>query len=203
MFGVDEAGRGPVLGSMFVSCVQGPHEAIPDDVDDSKTLSYKKVHRLAGEIRSDPRLDTKVIEVKVHEIDDSKSLTQISATAYAEAINACTSGSETGIIDAFTRNLDEAEKSVQQEVEEDIQITAEFSADENHAHVSAASILAKSARENHVSELKSEFGEIGSGYPSDTTTRRFLETFVSTNGELPKCARASWSTSEKILSEFA
>ena len=40
---------------------------------------------------------------------------------------------------------------------------------------------------------------MGSGYPSDPNTREFLESYVDTHGELPSCARESWSTCEDVL----
>jgi ribonuclease HII len=68
--------------------------------------------------------------------------------------------------------------------------------------VGAASIVAKTARERHVerlAEAHTGHGPVGSGYPSDPTTRRFLAAYVGEHGELPACARRSWSTSTDVL----
>ena len=57
-----------------------------------------------------------------------------------------------------------------------MQIVCEHKADKNHVAVSAASVLAKSAREKEMDKLKEKYGsEIGSGYTSDPTTIDFLE----------------------------
>ena len=40
---------------------------------------------------------------------------------------------------------------------------------------------------------------VGSGYPSDPTTRAFLADYVAENGSLPACARATWATCEDVL----
>jgi len=40
---------------------------------------------------------------------------------------------------------------------------------------------------------------VGSGYPSDPTTRAFLAGYVEEHGELPDCARTSWSTCDDVL----
>ena len=75
----------------------------------------------------------------------------------------------------------------------------EFGADADDDLVAAASVLAKSARESHVAALEAEYGAVGSGYPSDPTTRAFLREHVATTGDLPACARKSWATCEDLL----
>ena len=65
--------------------------------------------------------------------------------------------------------------------------------------VAAGSIVAKVARDGHVAQLAEKYGEVGSGYPSDSTTREFLREYVTEHGELPACARVSWKTSEDVL----
>ena len=79
---------------------------------------------------------------------------------------------------------------------ENLQIFCEHKADFNHPSVSAASILAKVEREEEVTKLKKEFreyGNIGSGYPSDPVTIEFLKN----NGKLLKNSgifRKTWAT---------
>lgn len=201
MFGCDEAGRGPVLGSMFVACVSGDEEAIPDDVADSKTLSIQTIRTLAEQIRQQETIETTVIEVTTEEIDTATSMTHVSADAYADAIDDVVCAGDAGVIDAFTRGAEKAERLVTEQTAVDVDLTAEHEADTTHAHVSAASILAKEARENHVDELAGVFGEVGSGYPSDGTTKQFLEEYVAEHETLPECARESWSTSKNALED--
>ncbi|NNC25056.1 ribonuclease HII, partial [Salinisphaera sp. USBA-960] len=74
----------------------------------------------------------------------------------------------------------------------DVDLVAEHGADETHAIVGAASIVAKVARDNHVAALADEYGDVGSGYPGDTATREFLRAYVREHGSLPGCARESW-----------
>jgi ribonuclease HII len=88
---------------------------------------------------------------------------------------------------------------VSKRLDQSVDLRAEHGADEAYPIVGAASILAKVARERHVEELRAEYGELGSGYPSDPTTRSFLDSFVSEHGELPDCARGSWQTSQDVL----
>ena len=57
-----------------------------------------------------------------------------------------------------------------------LEIVCEHKADQNHVSVSAASILAKCVREREMEKLKQIYGEeIGTGYPSDPLTCKFLE----------------------------
>ncbi|HJJ41272.1 MAG TPA: ribonuclease HII, partial [Methanocorpusculum sp.] len=72
-----------------------------------------------------------------------------------------------------------------------------------YAVVGAASIVAKVTRDRIIEELKAEFGEIGSGYPSDAKTVTFLTEYIKEHGAPPSCARKSWQTVTDILSKSA
>ncbi len=83
-------------------------------------------------------------------------------------------------------------------------MTAEHGADESHPVVAAASVVAKVERDRVVAALDEEYRSrgydgIGSGYPSDPTTRAFLREYVAREGDLPACARRSWSTCDDLL----
>jgi len=83
-----------------------------------------------------------------------------------------------------------------------VEVHAEHGADGTYPLVAAASVVAKVERDARIEALAdefSEFGPVGSGYPSDPTTREFLRSYVGATGELPDCARASWSTSADVL----
>jgi ribonuclease HII len=83
-----------------------------------------------------------------------------------------------------------------------LQFTAEHGADDTFPVVSAASIVAKSAREEHVEDLHRKYGyDFKSGYPHDKPTIEFLEDYLSEKGELPEETRLSWSTAERIKRE--
>jgi ribonuclease HII len=81
-----------------------------------------------------------------------------------------------------------------------VDVTAEHGADERHRLVGAASILAKVERDVRIAAIDADYeADIGSGYPSDPTTRAFLADYVDRHGDLPACARRSWSTCEDVL----
>jgi len=204
--GVDEAGRGPVLGSMFVACVRSTG-ALPDGVADSKRLSADRRETLAAQIRE--RADgVAVVEVPVERIDDpGTDMNELTVGAHAEALSAVACDGLPAFVDACDTNAVRFERRVEDQLDADLDLRAEHGADEKHPVVSAASIVAKVSRDAHVASLAQKYGgdgygALGSGYPSDTTTREFLRSYVSAEGELPACARRSWGTSQDVLAEL-
>lgn len=203
-FGVDEAGRGPVLGSLFVACVRADPAVLSADIDDSKRLSPARREALAAELRTDERVSTAVVEVRPDEIDDPETdINALTVAAAAEAIDAVAEDGLSGIVDACDTDAARFGRRVVAATESEVEITAEHGADENHALAGAASIVAKVARDSHIERLADEHGPLGSGYPSDPNTRKFLREYVRETGELPPFARASWKTSRDVLDAAA
>lgn len=202
VFGADEAGRGPVLGSMFIGAVYTSSlEALPSGVTDSKNLSHGRIQEFAMELQSTPSVRTTTIEITVGEIDAATSLTEITADAMATAISSVSPTEAAGYADAFHADSSVATDKFQGMLEER-QVTAEHKADENYKIVSAASILAKNERELHVENLNNNVSQnIGSGYPSDSTTRAFLKQYFKQNKEFPEFTRLSWNTCENVRAE--
>ncbi len=80
-------------------------------------------------------------------------------------------------------------------------VTAEHGADEDHAVVGAASVVAKVERDARMAAIDADHDHsVGSGYPSDPTTRAFLREYVRDHGDLPASARESWGTCQDALS---
>jgi ribonuclease HII len=201
VFGVDEAGRGPVLGSMFAAAVAiDDPDDLPDGIDDSKNLSPERREELATAIRADETVTVGVAEITTARIDDPETdMNTLTVMAHGEAISQIVSGGERGIVDACDTSESRFARRVAGEVGPEVQIEAEHGADETHTIVGAASIVAKVERDAHVARLAETHGAVGSGYPSDPNTRDFLREYVETHGELPDCARSSWQTSKDAL----
>jgi len=201
--GVDEAGKGPVLGSMFAACVRSTPEALPDDVADSKRLKPDRRQALAEAIRQ--RADgVAVIEIPVERIDDPETdMNELTVQAHVEALDSIAEDGQQAYVDAGDTNAVRFERRVGKGTSASLDLRAEHGADETYPIVSAASIVAKVEREAHVAALAREYGDVGSGYPSDSTTREFLRSFVHSEGELPACARRSWQTSQDVLAELS
>ncbi|WP_135829437.1 ribonuclease HII [Halorussus halobius] len=214
VFGVDEAGKGPVLGSMFAAAVRvAEPDILPAGVDDSKRLAPERREALAAELRADDRVAVGVAEIPVARIDDPETdMNTLTVAAHAEAAAEVLGPDErgaTGLLDAGDTSEQRFARRVADRLPAAVDLTARHGADEDHAVVGAASVVAKVARDAHVEALAAAsadeygpaFGDLGSGYPSDPTTREFLDSFVAAFGELPDCARRSWSTCEDVLAE--
>nr|WP_254270053.1 ribonuclease HII [Halorussus aquaticus] len=199
---------------MFAAAVRIPDPAdLPAGIDDSKRVPPERREALAAELRDDDRIAVGVTEVPVERIDDPETdMNTLTVAAHADAIAEVVSpkaDDETvaGLADAGDTSEERFARRVADRAPAAVELTAEHGADDEHAVVGAASIVAKVERDAHVAALAeryaekygSRLGDLGSGYPGDSTTREFLETFVAETGRLPDCARRSWSTCEDVL----
>lgn len=80
------------------------------------------------------------------------------------------------------------------------EIISEHKADQKYPAVSAASILAKVRRDCRIKRLNEEHGDLGTGYPNDPKTLRFLQALI-TQGPLPDYVRKSWKTVKRLNEE--
>ncbi|PSQ29091.1 ribonuclease HII [Halobacteriales archaeon QS_9_68_17] len=200
-FGADEAGKGPVLGSMFAAAVavEDP-AALPGGVDDSKRLPPERRESLAERLRADDRVAVGVAEVPPERIDAADTdMNSLAVAAQAEALGAVVGDGMRGVVDACDTSEARFARRVADRVDADVDLRAEHGADEDHAVVGAASVVAKVERDAQMARYAAGYGEVGSGYPSDPTTREFLETWVDERGDVPPFARETWATCEDVL----
>ncbi len=197
--GIDEAGKGSVLGPMVVAGVLAPDMAVVGlkGVADSKTLSRKRRESLYEEITKE--FVTACTIISAEEIDRFRAditMNDIIARAHADVIRKLPC--RTAFVDACDVNAQRYGETVSGYVGGVCQIVSEHKADERFSVVSAASIVAKVTRDRCIDELHKEFGNFGSGYPSDPYTIRFLETYIQEFSSPPSCARLSWETTRRI-----
>ncbi|ELZ25131.1 ribonuclease HII [Natrinema limicola] len=212
-FGVDEAGKGPALGSMFAAAVYlEDTDGLPDGIRDSKRLTSERREELAATLRDDDRIAIGVAEITPARIDDPQTdMNSLAVTAHAEAIEDAVADLErsedssepvSGLCDACDTDAERFARRVSDTCSlERLAVDARHGADDDSPLVGAASIIAKVERDAHIATLAAEYGPIGSGYPGDSTTRAFLTSYVDAHGELPPFARESWSTCEDALAE--
>jgi len=202
--GVDEAGKGPVLGPMVAAAVRGNAEMLPAGVVDSKQLSANKRASLAAALRAESEIEIGVGSVETDEIDAPETdMNQLTVAAQLRAIQQVAVDGDRIIVDAgdvsasrFGRRITEGTTTETIAVD----VTAEHGADDSHALAAAASIIAKVERDQRIEQIGEQYDQpVGSGYPSDPTTRAFLADYVEAHGELPDCARRSWSTCDDLL----
>jgi|SRR3990172_8917386 len=205
--GIDEAGKGPVLGPM---CVAGillkrakTDGLVGTGVKDSKQLTAKKREVLDRKLRGMAEKYF-ILEVSPSMIDKLRkimTMNEIMVLCYTEVLEELRP--DHAFVDAADVIADRFGANIRKRYSGEIMITSEHRADEKYPIVSAASILAKVRRDMLIEQLADEVGmEIGSGYPSDPKTIRFLENWVKDNDSLPSFARDSWETSKRILGKF-
>lgn len=207
VLGLDEAGRGPVIGSMFIGGFMAEEidvELEDLDVKDSKKLSDSKREGLRSELgRYGDVFLKEVTASEVDELREVMSLNEIEIQAFADVIERA--DPDKVIIDLPEPDADRFIAKLKRELPgkfSDREFVAEHEADDEFPIVSAASIAAKSARENHIEELHQKYGyDFKSGYPHDKPTIKFLETYLGEKGEMPPETRMSWSTAERIVKE--
>jgi ribonuclease HII len=209
--GVDEAGRGPVLGPLVVAAVEGTRAAFADlGVDDSKELAADERERLDEAVRATARgVALEVLEPRtVDEAVRGPGLDTLELEAFADACRRLEA--ETVSADACGPDAEAFRRDLARQLPDATAVEAAHGADASDPAVAAASIVAKVRRDEAVAELADVLGaDVGSGYPSDPATRAFLEDWVEAEGELPPGTRASWSTArelvppEKTLDAFA
>jgi len=200
--GIDEAGRGPVVGPMVIGAVVVDEENVPElaklGVRDSKKLSPGRREMLFDRI-VDLLDDYVLLELWPEEIDGRTcTLNEFEVKNFIRALNSLKVKPDVLYIDAADVKEERFGEEVSRGLDFTPRIIAEHKADDRFIPVSAASILAKVTRDRLVEALKEEYGEIGSGYPSDPRTRAFLERYYREHGEFPPIARKTWGTLKKI-----
>lgn len=185
--GIDDAGRGPVIGPMVLAgCLideKTEKELRRLGVRDSKELTQKRREFLEKVIKE--KAEAFEIELVHPEAIDGRSdsginLNHIEAIMAANIINRINKGYKKikVIIDCPSVGIAKWRDFVRIRIEDlyNLEILCEHKADKNHVVVSAASILAKCEREREMSLLKKKYGDnVGSGYSSDPHTKKFLE----------------------------
>jgi len=205
--GIDEAGRGPVLGPMVICgvCYFETDLKLLDEigVKDSKKLTPIKRSKLAKIIK-DQCYDYTTIVVSAQEIDEREkkriTLNKLEEIKMAEIIE--TLKPKITYIDAADVNEARFGNSIKKLLKfSTTKIISKHKADDLYPIVSASSIIAKVTRDNIIEELKKIYGELGSGYPSDMRTLKFLREWIKEKKKSPPFARKSWETTKNIIRE--
>lgn len=163
--GVDEAGRGPIAGPVFAAAVILDPASVPHGLDDSKKLSALQRSALEGCIKSGAAAWA-VAFASVEEIDRMNIL-QATLLAMQRAVQQLVIQPDAAVFDGTHCPL------------LPIPRIAVVQGDARVAAVSAASILAKTARDRMMDELALEFPqyefERHKGYPTPVHLERLRE----------------------------
>jgi len=202
--GIDEAGRGPVIGPMVICGVLADEESIRKLVEigvrDSKLLRPNRRKELSEKVK-DVVIDYILLEISPKEIDSAvlgRGLNRLEAKKMAYIISKF--DFDIAIVDAPGRKPERFGYMLKRLTGKEV--IAENFADRRYPVVSAASILAKVRRDEIIREYGEIYGDIGSGYSSDKRTVIFLKRYMEEHGDLPEIVRRSWRTSREILSDL-
>ena len=205
ILGIDEAGRGPVIGPLIVAGIVIPEEKVAIlnrmGIKDSKKLSPTRRKVLSRKLKN--MFECETVEISARDIDNLRAkgvnLNEIEKIAMIKIIKKL--DCDQIIIDSVDIKPDRLESEIKNIVGE-VNVKAEHKADEKYLPVAAASIIAKFKRDQVIEKLKKEYrkiGDLGSGYPSDPKTKDFLKNF--SYEEMPDIVRKSWNTVQKLKEE--
>ena len=207
--GIDEAGRGPVIGPLVIAGVLFKENDLPKlvnlGVKDSKLLSPQKRETLALQIR-ELALKWHIVLLSPAEIDrvvESRrklhKLNRLEAQAMAKVITVLKP--DVVYVDASDVLADRFKEHIAENLSFSPKIISEHKADVKYPVVSAASIIAKVERDKVISQLQKKHGNMGCGYPSDSNTIKFLEDWIRKFCSYPDFVRKSWKTAKRIKSK--
>ncbi len=206
ILGIDEAGRGSVIGPLVVAGVMINEEELSflEDINvkDSKLLTPEERETLYGKIKS--KCECFVKKIRPEEIDllrDFTSLNKIEALKMCEIIEE--TRPERVYVDLPENSKENFIKFLKSNLRYDVEIIAEHKADRRYRIVSAASIVAKVTRDREIEKLKQHYGDFGSGYPSDPKTINFLKNYYLREKCFPPIVRTSWETIANLKRELS
>ena len=214
VIGIDEAGKGPVIGSMFIGFAVINLEKKEDlesyqkhlkelGVRDSKLIAPKKRNEIFETIKNE--MDIKYAQLTPSLIDNNffggGKLNELEIRSIIHVLEQ--EKPQLFIIDALTADPKKFGNSIKKRLSFECDFVSENKADSKYEIVGAASIIAKELREKEIKEIKEKIGiDCGSGYPADPKTKKFLqENFQSK--EFDFIFRKSWKTYQKhVKSKF-
>lgn len=207
--GVDDAGRGSVIGPLAIAGIAFNQKDLPKLVDlgvrDSKLLSPQRRETLAHQI-SELALSCHTVLLSPAEIDRVVEtgrrlykLNRLEAQTMAKVIALLQP--DVVYVDASDVLPDRFGNHIAENLPFKPKIISEHKADAKYPIVSAASILAKVERDRVLSELQKKYGNIGCGYPTDSNTIKFLKCWIKKFGSYPDFVRKSWKPAKRVKRE--
>ena len=203
VLGIDEAGKGPVIGPMVVCGVLCDESDLPNleriGVRDSKKIRPEERRKLAEMIRRICKIH--IIKISPQTIDKSENINDLLRESYIKIIERL--DPDLVIVDSPDVKPERLKEFLERMTGK--RIVAMHKADERNVIVAAASIVAKVERDEEIEKLKREYGDFGSGYAGDPKTIRFLEECIR-RGKIPPIVRRRWKTMDRLsqytLTEF-
>lgn len=199
--GVDDAGRGSVIGPLVIAGVSLERSKVNElssmGIRDSKTLSPQSREKLYQKIISfaDDYYIAKINPFTIDRNVRKHLLNNLEAKYMAKVISKLRPNV------SYVDSCDVNPKRFGREIKKLAKfgkILSYHHADSRFAIVSAASILAKVTRDKAIKRLQKKH-DLGSGYPSDQKTIRFISDWIKYQKEIPIFIRTSWRPVQKML----
>jgi ribonuclease HII len=202
VLGLDEAGRGSLVGPLVVGgfCVASDRlEALVAlGAKDSKALTPLARERIfAGLDSLGTRSEVVLLPRMVDRAVARGRLNDLEADAFARLIRRL--APDVAYVDACDPNERRFGLKVARLAGGGVRVVSRHHADRDYPVVGAASIVAKVRRDRALARLRAELGEeLGSGYPSDRRTVEFVRAVLANTRELPRWVRGSWATMQRV-----
>ncbi|MDW0270280.1 MAG: ribonuclease HII [Nitrososphaeraceae archaeon] len=203
--GVDEAGRGSLIGPIIVAGISVSKKSLSEMVEigikDSKLLTPKKRQILFGEVIGLAE-SICICRIGIEDIDFHVSKNHLNLLeAEAMAITIGNMDSYKTYVDSCDVNPSRYKRTINSFLKRNnTKLISMHHADRLNVVVSGASIIAKVIRDSEISKIRLKYGDLGSGYPSDKKTIKFVQEWFEQNREIPPFARKSWKPAQLILS---
>ena len=203
--GIDEAGRGSLLGPIIVAgvCVtkKSISEMVEKGIKDSKLLSPKKRQVLFGHVINVAE-SICVCRINIEDIDFHVFRNNLNLLeAEAMAITIRNMKSDKTYVDSCDVNPSRYQRTIKSFLKQNnTKLVSMHHADRLNVVVSGASIIAKVIRDSEIGKIRIKYGEVGSGYPSDKKTIEFVKEWFRRKNEIPPFVRKSWKPAKMIVS---
>jgi ribonuclease HII len=197
--GIDEAGRGPILGPMVLAAValdaRGARALTRAGLTDSKKFTGPDARTrratMAALVRHHARFVTlEVVEAAEIDVRVANGELNVLERECARRMLACAP--------ACARILADGAKLFGALRDDFPALRAYDRGESRHAAVAAASVVAKDERDRRFAVLcdrwRADFGEVTGGGYLNPATRAFLRAYRDRHGDLPPETRRSWST---------
>jgi len=204
VLGIDEAGRGCVIGPMIICTAFCEEDVLQDlkiiGVKDSKDLTREKREFIFDQL--DGLVENYITTVTPKQIDKGN----LNTITYDNSVKMLKMYKpDVAYIDAPVpgHELDNYNEKLRVAVDDDsVEIHAENKADSKYAIVSAASIIAKVTRDRIIDQISKKY-PVGCGYTHDSVTIEFLHTYFKKYKRWPvRIVRTKWSTCRDIEDNY-
>jgi len=199
--GIDEAGRGPAIGPMVMAAVALDSRSAAvltrAGLCDSKTYGAgDDAHAIRCELDQMIRERAKLViatEIEHTEIDDRVTRGELNVLEREHAARMIEHATSQLALDKIIADGKRMFNALAQRFE---RFESHDRAEEKHAAVAAASVVAKVIRDNRFAQIKARYecdvGPIAGGGYANAATRRWLRAYAERHGKLPDEARRTW-----------